>query len=49
VHLAALEGLALGSPRREVVWWLLGSVAAWSIAVTVLTVAGVEGFRQLTG
>jgi Ca2+/H+ antiporter, TMEM165/GDT1 family len=49
VHLAALAGLALGSPRREVVWWLLGSVAVWSIAVTVLTVAGFEGFRRLTG
>jgi Ca2+/H+ antiporter, TMEM165/GDT1 family len=47
VHLAAIAALAMGSPRRSVVTWLLFSIGVWTAAVTVATVAGIAGLRYL--
>ena len=44
VHVAALGAMATGAtPRRSLVWFG-SSLAAWSVVVAVLTVAGVEVF-----
>lgn len=48
VHLAAVVALALGAPRRTVLGWMLLSLAAWTLALTLAVVAGVEGVRHLT-
>jgi Ca2+/H+ antiporter, TMEM165/GDT1 family len=45
VHLAAVMALALGSPRRATAAWMTASIAVWTVGVTAVTVAGIEGFR----
>jgi Ca2+/H+ antiporter, TMEM165/GDT1 family len=46
VHLAAVAALALGSPRGRIAGWMMLSIVLWTVGVTVVTVAGIEGFRH---
>jgi hypothetical protein len=46
VHLATIAALALGSPRRAVAGWMVGSICLWTIGVTVVTVRGIEAIRH---
>ncbi|PIC77799.1 DNA-binding protein [Sporosarcina sp. P19] len=51
-HLAAFLALALGSSKSQTAFWLLLSLAIWSIAFGTLTVFGVDAFfwtRQKIG
>lgn len=47
VHLATLAALALGSPRRTVAGWMVGSIAVWCALVTLASVGGLEAVRYL--
>jgi Ca2+/H+ antiporter, TMEM165/GDT1 family len=49
VHVAALAALAFGAPRPRVVAWMLFSIAVWTVGITVISVAGIEGVRQIFG
>ncbi|PIC83731.1 small multi-drug export protein [Sporosarcina sp. P1] len=51
-HLAAFLALALGSSKSQTAFWLLLSLAIWSIVFGTLTVLGVDAFfwtRQKIG
>lgn len=39
-HAAALAAVALRIPRRRVLFWSVGGVAAWSVVFTILSAAG---------
>ncbi len=41
-HLAALIALLLGSTRQHVTAWMIASLAAWSITLTLLTLTGLH-------
>ena len=41
-HVAALVAIAAGSERRATLVWLGGGVAAWAVAVGLLTMLGVD-------
>lgn len=47
VHLAAVIAVALGPARARVLGWMVGSLAAWTVAITVASAAGVD--RLLPG
>lgn len=49
IHLAAVMALVLQADRRRTVWWMSLSLAVWSVATTLVTVAGFQGFRWLFG
>jgi hypothetical protein len=42
VHVAALVGLAAGSPRRPTLVWLLGGVVLWAALAAAATVFGLD-------
>jgi hypothetical protein len=42
VHVAALVGLAAGSPRRPTLVWLLGGVVVWAALAAAATVVGLD-------
>jgi hypothetical protein len=42
VHVAALVGLAAGSPRRPTLVWLLGGVVLWAALAAAATVVGLD-------
>ena len=44
VHVAALGAMATGATTRRSLVWFASSLAVWSAAVAVVTVAGVEVF-----
>ena len=46
-HIAVIVGLALGSPRWRLAGWMLLSIVFWTIVVTLLTLAGIEGIRHI--
>jgi Ca2+/H+ antiporter, TMEM165/GDT1 family len=47
VHFAAIAALALGTPRRTVAVWMGLSIMLWTVGMTLASVAGLEGWRQL--
>jgi Ca2+/H+ antiporter, TMEM165/GDT1 family len=49
IHLAAVMALALQADRRRTALWMTLSLAFWSVATLLVTVAGFEGFRWLFG
>jgi len=49
IHLAVVMALALHADRRATTLWMTVSLALWSVGTTLVTVAGIEGFRQLFG
>jgi Ca2+/H+ antiporter, TMEM165/GDT1 family len=49
IHLAAVMALALHADRRATTGWMTLSLALWTVATTLATVAGIEGFHRLFG
>lgn len=47
VHIAVVVALALGSARGAVAGWMSVSIIIWTLGVTLVTVAGIEGVRHL--
>ncbi|MCG5547623.1 small multi-drug export protein [Halorhodospira halochloris] len=41
IHLATVMALALGSPQRQTTYWMVASLAVWSIVTAALTQLGV--------
>jgi Ca2+/H+ antiporter, TMEM165/GDT1 family len=49
IHLAAVMALALHADRRATTGWMTLSLVLWTVATTLATVAGIEGFHKLFG
>lgn len=49
VHLAAVLGLAFGSPRRRVLGWMTGSLVLWSSVLAAASWCGIEGLLRVAG
>jgi len=47
IHLAAIMALALQAGRRRTAFWMILSLAIWSVATTLMTLAGIEGWQWL--
>jgi hypothetical protein len=45
IHLATAIALAVGARKTAVVWWMIASLAVWSVAVTALSAAGASLIR----
>ena len=46
VHLGAVIALGLGASRRNTLVWMVGSIAVWTIVITVISITGVSLLRR---
>ncbi len=49
IHLATVMALALRADRRATALWMTLSLVLWTVGTGLVTVLGIEGFRQLFG
>lgn len=42
IHMAAVMALALGTPRRRTVQWMVASLAGWAVVTGAFTALGIE-------